>query len=539
MLERRFHSIRARAPDEAKHISKPRSTTNNLFSRRSTSTREQDQRHEKVAESPKEQLCLKSSKSSNDSVVRYTTGAPKLRKAHVFAASRAGVVASSEKDFGSISPAVDIEASDATSLSSPSTFTLHQSSSNSSFPSKRFRYVVYQEARPEFPARYEAVPPLPSDTRQSKPSKEEPDQAELSHRRDTNPEVPLLEALFPEEAAKPNSLKDSSKTKRYIPRIPVDSTHFPAMEHTPSTSSTKPEPVRKKSSDYQLENREEVVLRFSGLSKYLAESDFRRLIPGGKHIEGWQQDLGDIERIIPGRNPSTLEREESYCLVFSSPASAKAYHAEATRLHHFSHKHTPTSLASMIPPPPGFKIDGEDAHAKLQSYALYPPSLPSLIRFEYQPFGQRTLQEVVLQEADQLMRRQVKHKHEVLLRIDGPQPTAFDVRNAISKDGVNRGLPWAVVPGPDNGVTQMKLAISLHGELHYRTLNAQGEDDEGEKKNDHCRTFHKWVIAFQTDAEARRFVRAWHKMPLPTWWHGTEYEEVPSIVHAEMLWEDI
>ena len=194
----------------------------------------------------------------------------------------------------------------------------------------------------------------------------------------------------------------------------------------------------------------------------------------------------------------------------------------------------------MIPPPPGFPIDGEDVHAKLQSYALYPPSLDTDIRFEYQPFSKRTVEEVVRHDRNPLMRRPHKRGYEVLLHIVGPQPTIFDVRSAISRDGANRGLPWAVCPGPDSGVTQLNLAISLHGELHRRVLDRQGSEDVEDTggKKDHCRTFHKWVVAFQTDAEAKRFVRAWHKMPLPSWRQGTEYEEVPSIVHAESLWGD-
>ena len=192
----------------------------------------------------------------------------------------------------------------------------------------------------------------------------------------------------------------------------------------------------------------------------------------------------------------------------------------------------------MIPLPPGFQIDGEDAHAKLQSYALYPPSLSPDTRFEYQPFQKRTLKEVLHRDYNPLMRRPRKEGHEVLLSIDGPQPTVFDVRTAISKDGVNRGLPWAVLPGPENGVTQLKLAISLHGEMHRRFLDTHGDEEDGSERKDHCRIFHKWVVAFQTDAEAKRFIRAWHKMPLPTWWSGTEYEEVSSIVNVELLWKD-
>ncbi|KAL9074919.1 MAG: hypothetical protein Q9157_004215 [Trypethelium eluteriae] len=346
----------------------------------------------------------------------------------------------------------------------------------------------------------------------------------------------LLEALFP-EAADP---KSTSKPERHIPRLPIEPVRPPSIESTIPKGKNDPLPVLKDRRRQTRENQEEVVLRFYGSSKYLLESDFRRVSPGGRHIEGWQQDLGRIERIIPGRNPSTLERDESYCLVFSSLASAEAYRTEVIRLHQLSTTHTPTSLISMIPPPPGFPIDGEDAHAKMQSYALYPPSVNPDIRLEDQPFREWTASEAVRGDANQLMRRPIKRGHEVLLHVNGPQPTVYDVRGAISKDGVNRALPWATLPGPDAGVTELKLAISMHGELHQQLLDKQwleGREEEV-KTNIHAKVFHKWIVAFQTEVEAKRFVRAWHKMPLPAWWQGTQYEEVPSIVHAELLWGD-
>ncbi|KAL9097622.1 MAG: hypothetical protein Q9165_000519 [Trypethelium subeluteriae] len=222
-------------------------------------------------------------------------------------------------------------------------------------------------------------------------------------------------------------------------------------------------------------------------------------------------------------------------------AILRLWTTEVVRLHQLSTTHTPTSLISMIPPPPGFPIDGEDAHAKMQSYALYPPSVNPDIRLEDQPFDEWTVSEVVRGDVNQLMRRPTKRGHEVLLAVDGPQPSVFDVRTTIAKDGMNRGMPWATLPGPDHGVTELKLAISLHGELHQRILDDQWMEEgrENGKRNDHARMFNKWIVAFQTDAEAKRFVRAWHKMPLPTWWHGTQYEEIPSIVHAELLWGNI
>ena len=115
---------------------------------------------------------------------------------------------------------------------------------------------------------------------------------------DTKPGKSLLEALFPEEAAKQNLEVDSGKPKRSIPRLPIEPIRPLVTEYDSSTDKKESSSSRESRSpyNYNLENREEVVLRIYGTSKYLSEGDFRRVSPGGKHIEGWQQDLGNIER---------------------------------------------------------------------------------------------------------------------------------------------------------------------------------------------------------------------------------------------------
>ena len=118
-------------------------------------------------------------------------------------------------------------------------------------------------------------------------------QNEGSQNRDTDSDKPLLEALFPEEKTRDSS---AEKSKRVIPRLPFESIHFPFIQHQVPSQDKKSEPSQEKPPAYDLESREDVVLRFHGTSKYLAESDFRRIIPGGQHIEGWQRDVGNIER---------------------------------------------------------------------------------------------------------------------------------------------------------------------------------------------------------------------------------------------------
>ena len=130
----------------------------------------------------------------------------------------------------------------------------------------------------------------------------------LDRPQETNSGKSLLEALFPEEAAKQRPSMESSRSKRYIPLLPVEPIQFPPIEPTSPPDVNQSDSIQLKSSRYSLENREEVVLRFYGSSRYLNESDFRRVIPGGQHIEGWQQDLGNIER----SKPSQIRREQFY-----------------------------------------------------------------------------------------------------------------------------------------------------------------------------------------------------------------------------------
>lgn len=48
----------------------------------------------------------------------------------------------------------------------------------------------------------------------------------------------------------------------------------------------------------------------------------------------------------------------------------------------------------------------------------------------------------------------------------------------------------------------------------------------------------RWIIAFEDEPEARRFIRVWHRQPYP--YSLVQEKAVPgepaSVVHAEFLW---
>ncbi|KAI9683709.1 MAG: hypothetical protein M1820_010914 [Bogoriella megaspora] len=399
----------------------------------------------------------------------------------------------------------------------------------------------------QMPVQHRAQRPAgPQDTPAVTPFREEPQQREagIGGKNDNvvtlptglKPNISLYEALFPEEAAKLNLEPKSPEPERQIPRLPVG----PLF---PQSSALKPKSTLEDSapqSKYDLNSPQTVLVKYSAMSKNMSESDFRRVIPGGEHIEGWQHELGQFERVIPYREPHSLQRTEEYWLVFSSEQSAMAYNKEVQRLHKLSQIHTQTSLTSMIPPPPGFLIDGEDVHAKLQSYTLYPPSQMVDGVLATRPFPPTTKRYAEHQDLTALQRRDVQREHEVLIAVQGPQPNVLELREAIRRDGRSRGLDWALASGPDHGITQLTLARSIHGEVGVRAAEAaeaedESEEDEGSGKFT-LKTFNKWVIAFQSDREAKRFVRTWHQRPLP-WARGESvYEEMPSIVSAELLW---
>ena len=108
----------------------------------------------------------------------------------------------------------------------------------------------------------------------------------------------LLEELFPE--AKPQKQVVVTEPQKQYPKL--DPPVRGSSQAVPLPRE-KPKSRRQYIRDaIQIRGSEVTVLKLSHCSTELTESDFRRAIPRGKHIEEWMRD-GEYYKIIPGREP--------------------------------------------------------------------------------------------------------------------------------------------------------------------------------------------------------------------------------------------
>ena len=148
----------------------------------------------------------------------------------------------------------------------------------------------------------------------------------------TTPHEPsLFEQLFPDQRV----IEKDKPRQDDIPRLPIR-TVTPESPTPSSSLSRKDAQALHWSRVFDHERQERAnrpaktsVLVLRNASKTLVEDDFRRLIPQGKHLEGWKLDEGDIVRVIPGRDLNTLAQKGYYFLLFSS--AAKRFHLPRAR----------------------------------------------------------------------------------------------------------------------------------------------------------------------------------------------------------------
>lgn len=394
----------------------------------------------------------------------------------------------------------------------------------------------------------------------------------------------LLEELFPEEALRH---KDQQRREREVPRLQLDVPDIltPHLTATREQSRTQPDlPLDKaavwwntKVYERQYAQMEKQgpgvsVLVLRNASKNLTEEDFRRVIPQGRHIEGWALERGDILKVIPGRDTSTLERQNFYFILFSAPVSAFAYQTHVTRLHKLAQSQTPTSLLSPVPPPPGYLVGGEDIDNMIQSYSLVPLSQAITIRQLSPPLTPSVYQIVNHKGYPNLLLRPKRSPVEVMLRLEGPQLAISHIRSALSKTARDRGMPWT---GKDNSEMKIskweirgtnispmsnrefkvlkerrseateKSATSPPGEQEYEDKYEDTyEDDQEDGDEDGDVEVHRkrrqpapgYIIGFDTESEAQTFVAYWHRRAMGLADFYYENGDVAPLVNAEILW---
>jgi hypothetical protein len=370
----------------------------------------------------------------------------------------------------------------------------------------------------------------------------------------------LLEELFPEAS--------SYIQPHYTTRNPYPKLELPKDVPLVRRSYTEAAKSQRQRILEAFQTRTEplTVLQLTNCSTGLTESDFRRLVPKGKHIESWVRN-GEFQKIIPGRDPLSLERLPFYYLVFKTPESALAYQANVSRLHKLSGLHQPSSIFSAIPPPRGFLEDGEDLNAVMSSYLLKPTTLKLNLNMVMQPYNPslRALIEQggynpIVPNTDAKGHRIWK----VMVHIEGWEPLREDLYHIFSRHAYDRGLSWPF-HNETLGISKLRdlvdvkqkfQAVSSHNpraashdpgddssdDLNFNSLNVDPLEQSGGGKGTVSqvvmnRLYNRWIIEFDDEDAARRFARMWHRRILPAsklaTWRDTEE---PRMINAEFLW---
>ena len=121
--------------------------------------------------------------------------------------------------------------------------------------------------------------------------------------------------------------------------------------------------------------------------------------------------------------------------------------------------------------------------------------------------------------------RQNRGEGLVLFSLDMGTMRPQDLRDMIGLDGKRRNLHWMLA---DDAITRI--------EGNQQNIGDHETSDEVVPKKPISRGPSKYMIAFKDRNEARRFVREWHRRPLPVRREHSIGDEAPPIINAQILW---
>ena len=394
-----------------------------------------------------------------------------------------------------------------------------------------------------------------------------------------NDERSLLEELFPEATISPLPTPPVEKKRDEYPKLQPPAPPLPIHHVAAKVSMSKQERAQRRReemiSSFRRKMEEISVLQLAHCSTELMEVDFLRLIPKGKHIEGWRRG-GEFFKIIPGRDPLSLERMPFYYLLFKSSEAALAYQNHAARLHKLSTLHQSIGMLSAVPPPKGFLEDGEDMNQIVQCYNLAPTQHHLHLSMLMQPYSpalraliERGGYHPIVPDVDAQGQRIWK----VLMHIEGYEPSTLDLFKIFNDDAWRQGMPLPLRTESMSSIHRLRDVINLktsaktissvspraaYGTAKHATPDAtrQGvfedpviqhlmEDtsDEGNAKevNQYVmnRVYNRWVIDFDDEAAAKRFATYWHRRVLPAGMRSRgpwEETEEARRCNTEVLW---
>jgi hypothetical protein len=369
----------------------------------------------------------------------------------------------------------------------------------------------------------------------------------------------LLEELFPEASS---YIQPYVSERNPYPKLDPPSGKGPLVvrQHVDVKKSLRERVIE----SFQKSGERITALQFLNCSIEFTESDFRRLVPKGKHIESWATK-GEFYKIIPGRDPLSLERLPFYYLLFKSTESALAYQANVARLHKLCSLRQASNIMSVMPVPKGLLEDGEDISAAMSSYLLKPSSLRLNLNMVMQPYNlalRTLLENGGYRPIVPSLAPNGKPLYKVLLQINGWEPTAEDLYKILYRHARQRGITWPFHTESSLSIRKLRDVIDLKTRMlpissaSPRAKNSVTPDTIAEQDPTAgfllpepgqiegninqmvmARVYNRWIVEFDEEDGARRFSRLWNRRVLPrprfVTWRDTEEDRM---VNAEFLW---
>ncbi|KAF2799989.1 hypothetical protein K505DRAFT_320828 [Melanomma pulvis-pyrius CBS 109.77] len=374
------------------------------------------------------------------------------------------------------------------------------------------------------------------------------------------PSKSLLEELFPGASS---YIQPHYTERNPYPKLELPSGKAPLIrrEETKVKKTLRERVIE----GFQNSGEQITALQFLHCSTEFTEADFRRLVPRGKHIESWVSK-GEFYKIIPGRDPLSLDRLPFYYLLFKSTNAALAYQANVARLHKLCSLHQASDIMSVMPVPRGLLEDDEDISAAMASYLLKPSSLRLNLNMVMQPYNpalRTLLEQGGYRPIVPSTTPSGKPLYKVLLHINGWEPTEDDLYRILYRHARQRGISWPFHTESKLAIRKLRDLTDLKARMlpvsssspraKYSSASPSPPPEQDPSLGfllpdpEHGpgninqmvmnRVYNRWIVEFDEEDGAKRFARLWNRRVLPqpkfVTWRDTEEERM---VNAEFLW---
>lgn len=275
--------------------------------------------------------------------------------------------------------------------------------------------------------------------------------------------------LFPEEAQAKTEEQQATAVlaqEELAPPDSLDSSLLVSLRH--EVRSWVPTADREEVSVPELGEygSHSTVVIISAVSNSLIDSDFFRIIPEGRYVEGW---AGGLVKIVQARHPFSYQPVGQYFLMFHSRPPAVAYAEEVKRLHGLSRRllHAPGSSGrktargklenAPVSPQPFLT---EEEKTAVRSFTLCAPDaeLRVSVRMWSLEVVNQLASKTNIADVVQALRPEAETPARVLLTVGGHYGTmtARELWLALRDDGLERGTPW-VLRSTSEGIMPVRM----------------------------------------------------------------------------------